>query len=488
MMTRTNNRQISMSQLVGNGYDSFWNFKGRYRLIKGSRNSKKSVIGMGYRIIMDILENKNNNVLVIRQVDATQRQSTFANIVRWLNVMGIANRFKIINNPLKIIYIPTGQIMVFRGMNQPTSLTSITVETGVLSKVYIEEAFEIKGYEDFRKLDGSIRGIAPEGVTYQITMVFNPWNIDSWLYQQFFKGRLEDDYETLLREPYMELVDENYIGDYGKGLYLMINNYKINEFRDKDVYDVAMNELSRRAPDIFKVEGLGMWGNAAGACYPEYSDKLIISRGQANGYQYVDYAIGIDTGLGNGEGKIKKTEEGAIMIRSATSMQLVGLTNDYSKLVSINEYFHTNAGLPSPKTEPQIMEEIIDTIFKWRELYKDHRKLMKGLTYVWVDSADIGFRQGLELMARQKGLYNVYFGSSTKMKIQNRIDIVRLLMAWDEFLISEACPNLSRELKNSRIGAGTAREDINDHAINANEYGWASMIKQLQRWSQFKER
>jgi phage terminase large subunit len=477
-------KKINIYDFIGKGYEKFWNFKGRYRLIKGSRNSKKSVIGMGYRIIMDILENKYNNVLVIRQIDANNRQSTFANVVRWLSIMGIENHFKVINNPLKIMYKPTGQVIIFRGMNQPTSLTSITVETGVLSKVYIEEAFEIKSYDDFRKLDGSIRGVPPPGVYYQLTMIFNPWNIDSWLYTEFFKGRLEDDYDTLMLNPSMEYINDDFIGDYGKGLYLMINNYKINEFRDTSVYDIAMLELSRRAPDIFKVEGLGMWGNAKGSCYPEYSEKLIISRGQANSYNFVDYAIGVDTGLSNGEGRVKRDGD----VRSATTMQLVGLTSDYSKLVCLNEYFYTNAGSPSPKTEPEIMNEIVDTIIKWREVYNSHRKLMKGVTYVWVDSADIGFRQGLELVARQKGLFNVYFGASTKMKIQTRVDIIRLLMAWDEYLISEACPNLIRELKNSRKGEnGDAREDNNDHAINGNEYAWASLIKQLQRWKQFKE-
>jgi hypothetical protein len=40
----------------------------------------------------------------------------------------------------------------------------------VLSKIYIEEAFEIKDYEDFRKIDGSLRGTPPLGVHLQITM------------------------------------------------------------------------------------------------------------------------------------------------------------------------------------------------------------------------------------------------------------------------------------------------------------------------------
>ena len=35
-------RTISIKQLVGGGYDEFWKFKGRYRVCKGSRASKKS--------------------------------------------------------------------------------------------------------------------------------------------------------------------------------------------------------------------------------------------------------------------------------------------------------------------------------------------------------------------------------------------------------------------------------------------------------------
>ena len=144
-----NNNVISIYKLIGKGFENAWNFKGRYRVIKGSRNSKKSVVMMGYRIIMDILENENNNVLVLRQNDRDNRQSTFANIIRWLDVMNVIDQFKITTNVMEITYKPTGQKIVFRGMNNPTGLTSITVSKGVLSKIYIEEAFEIKEYEDF---------------------------------------------------------------------------------------------------------------------------------------------------------------------------------------------------------------------------------------------------------------------------------------------------------------------------------------------------
>ena len=60
-------------------------------------------------------------------------------------------------------------------------------------------------------------------------------------------------------------------------------------------------------------------------------------------------------------------------------------------------------------------------------------------------------------------------------------------MAWGEFLVSEACKNLARELKNSRQGEkGEVREDFDDHAINSNEYAWQPVISRLRRWKEFK--
>ena len=33
---------INIAEIVGRGYAKFWNFKGRYRCLKGGRGSKKS--------------------------------------------------------------------------------------------------------------------------------------------------------------------------------------------------------------------------------------------------------------------------------------------------------------------------------------------------------------------------------------------------------------------------------------------------------------
>ena len=34
----------SLPKLIGKGYRKFWNFRGRYRVLKGGRGSKKSTI------------------------------------------------------------------------------------------------------------------------------------------------------------------------------------------------------------------------------------------------------------------------------------------------------------------------------------------------------------------------------------------------------------------------------------------------------------
>ncbi|MBR2617607.1 MAG: phage terminase large subunit, partial [Clostridia bacterium] len=65
--------------------------------------------------------------------------------------------FKI--SPLEITLKETGQKILFRGFDNPDSITSITVSHGYLCWVWIEEAYQVTNEEEFNKLDFSIRGI-----------------------------------------------------------------------------------------------------------------------------------------------------------------------------------------------------------------------------------------------------------------------------------------------------------------------------------------
>ena len=495
-MEKNNNekQQISVQRCIGKGYNRGWftNCKCRYRIFKGARSTKKSYVMIGYEVLFKILSCPQRNILIIRNTIDANRYSTFTTLCRLINQplddfpsVSFAPYFKINQTSMTIKYKPTGQLILFAGMQDPAKITSTRTPVGYLTDVYIEEAFELEDYDAWRKVDGTIRGKLPPGLFFQITFCLNAWNKNHWLYERFFKDRFEDDLDYLLTHDYMDYIDENFIGDYGKGLYMHISTYKVNEFR-ADYYDEIMEEMRKKVPEIYKVEALGMWGNASGATYPEFNDECIKPRQFINNLEYSCYSIGIDTGLSDGEGKVKKGEN--VRIRSATTMQLVGITRDYNKLIAIDEFFYTNENQLIKKTEPQLMYEIVDTIIEWKERYIQNPILMKGQIYVYVDCADIGFRQGLELVAREKGLFNATFIGSTKMRIQTRVDFSRLIMGMGDYLVSEACANLIREFRNSHKGEkGEAREDIDDHAINANEYAWASIIKKLRRWKDFKE-
>lgn len=500
---------ISMKKLLGGGYTQAWfsNNRCRYRLFCGARSTKKSKVIIGYEPIFKILSDHRRNILIARQNDSDNRQSTFENICGCIIDLGLDNVFQICKNPLTITYKPTGQQIIFRGLNNPTSLNGITFAHGYFTDAYIDEAFEIPTYEDFRKIDGSIRGRLPDDLFFQVTLCFNAWDGDSWLNQEFFANRLEDDYAYLDRDDvtYMDFYDPDFIGPYGVGLYLHKSTYKINEFRDVKSYDAAALEMRRKAPEIYKVEFLGMFGNTMAAVYPEWNESLVKPKQELlnlNGQktQFADFAIGIDTGLSDGQGhvlKVLKNEDPNIKVRAATTMCLRAITSDLNKIITLEEYFHSN----NPKDNfvntddrenvglPEQADRLLSTLIQWIQFYESSGTiLMKGTVYVYVDSADVGFRQTLEVKAREYGLFNFKFIASTKTSIQSRVDFDRLLMAYGDFLVAENCKNYIREIKNARKGTkGEARCDGNDHLLTCAEYAAAPIIPSLRRYKSFKQ-
>ncbi len=488
-------RVLSFAKLIGKGYGNGWfkNCHCRYRVFAGARNTKKSYVIIGLEVLCKILSDPRRNVLIIRNVAGSNKNSTFAVITRLIDTPDINNpeisltsEFNINNSTMRITYKKTGQVIIFDGMSNPEKITSTTVRHGYLTDVYVEEASEITDYDAWRKVDGTIRGDLPDGLFHQITFCLNPWDNDSWIYSHFFKDRLEDNLEYMMHHTYMDYKNENLYIDYGKGLYLHKSNYKINEFRDKDIYDNAMEQLKENAPEIWKVEAMGMWGNTQGATYPELItgiDKIVQPPQIVNTMPYSRYAIGIDTGLSDGQGKVSKNDK----IKSATTMVLSGLSEDCQKLCAIDEYFYSNEKQLISKGAPEIMEEIILKLQMWQDKFRCDDVLMQGIVPIYVDNADIGFRQGLTYLANSKGLYNFKFMPSTKIPIHIRVRYIRLIMGFSELVISKNCKNLIRELKSARGGKkNKVREDGNDHAINGWEYSWVSLYKRQIRYSSFK--
>lgn len=237
-----------LPEIVGKGYKEFWHFKGRYRVCKGSRASKKSKTEALW-LIWNLMKYDQANALVVRQVYSTLKDSCYTELKWAINRLGVAHKWRCKESPLEMTYKPTGQKIYFRGLDDPLKLTSITVEHGYLCFVWVEEAYQIVNEKDFDTLNESIRGyIPPEtGLFKQITLTFNPWSRTHWLKKRFFDCEPDDD------------------------ILAMTTNYMCNEWLD-DADRKVFERMKVENPERYKTAGLGDWGMEGISFFPEFSE------------------------------------------------------------------------------------------------------------------------------------------------------------------------------------------------------------------------
>ena len=238
--------KIYLPDVVGKGYKEYWNCKKRYRVCKGSRASKKSkTTALWY--IYNIMKYKNANLLVVRKTYRTLKDSCYTELKWAIHRLGVDAFFSCTQSPLEITYIPTGQKIYFRGLDDPLKVTSITVDVGSLCWLWIEEAYEINSEADFDMLNESIRGEVQDGLFKQVTLTFNPWNDRHWLKRKFFDN---PDKDTLA----------------------MTTNYTCNEWLDEADLQV-FETMKEKNPRRYQVAGLGNWGIVDGLVYENWKEQ-----------------------------------------------------------------------------------------------------------------------------------------------------------------------------------------------------------------------
>lgn len=284
--------KMLLPEIVGRGYKTFWNFRGRYRVVKGSRASKKSkTTALWY--IYNIMKHKGANLLVVRKTYRTLKDSCFTELKWAVKRLKVEHLWIFKESPLEATYIPTGQKIYFRGLDDPLKVTSITVDVGVLCWMWIEEAYEVMKEEDFDMLDESIRGECPEGLWKQITITFNPWNERHWLKHRFFDELTGHDAEG---KP-IYAPRKKPISDDGE-ILAITTNYLINEWLDKA--DIAVFErMKRNNPRRYAVAGLGGWGIVDGLIYENWKEESFALEDIQNKHADLKSAFGLDFGYTN---------------------------------------------------------------------------------------------------------------------------------------------------------------------------------------------
>ena len=261
----------NLPQIIGKGYATYWNYKGRYKVVKGGRGSKKSTTTALW-IIYKMMQYPLANTLVIRRVFNTHKDSTYTQLKWASNVLGVSHLWKFSKSPLEATYVPTGQKILFRGLDDPMSITSITVEHGHLCWCWFEEAFQIMNEDDFNKVDMSIRGELPQGYFKQIMLSFNPWSEKHWLKKRFFDVKDDD-------------------------ILAITTNYTCNEFLGSDDKKL-FEKMKINNPRRYNIEGLGNWGIAEGLVYDNF-EELEFNIDEIKKRRNVKSAFGLDFGYTN---------------------------------------------------------------------------------------------------------------------------------------------------------------------------------------------
>ncbi len=349
--------KIYLPDIVGKGYRQYWNFKGRFRICKGSRASKKSKT-TALNFIVRMMQYKGSNLLVVRKTYATLKDSCFTELIWAIETLGVSTYWDFKLSPLEITYLPTNQKIYFRGLDDPLKITSITTQKGFLCWLWIEEAYEIDKEEDFEVLQESIRGKVDKDLFKQITLTFNPWNEKHWIKKRFFDCEKDDD------------------------ILAVTTNYLVNEWLDDA--DIKMFEkMKKNNPRRYQVAGLGEWGVSEGLVYENFFEKdFNIEHIKAK--ENISTIFGLDFGYTNDPTALfcgmvdTKLKE----IYVFDELYKKGLTNFkiYDELLKMG---YAKEVIVADSAEPKSIQELRDLgIYKIRGAKKGKDSLNNGIQYI----------------------------------------------------------------------------------------------------------
>ncbi len=150
------------SDLRRGGHTHYW--------LKGGRGSTKSSF-ISVEIILGIMRDENANAVAIRKVKDNLRTSVYNQLLWAIDILGVSELWRETLSPMELVYIPTGQRILFRGADKPQKIKSTKVQKGYIKYIWYEELAEFGGMTEIRSINQSLmRG----GDGFVIFYSYNP--------------------------------------------------------------------------------------------------------------------------------------------------------------------------------------------------------------------------------------------------------------------------------------------------------------------------
>lgn len=124
--------------------------------MKGGRGSTKSSF-ISLCVVILVVAHPFANAVVVRRVGNTLRDSVYEQICWAISALGLERWFLCKVSPMEIVYLPTGQRIVFRGLDDPLKLKSTKFRKGYCAVLWFEELDQIAGWAQVSSVIKSLR-------------------------------------------------------------------------------------------------------------------------------------------------------------------------------------------------------------------------------------------------------------------------------------------------------------------------------------------
>ena len=198
-----------------------FDYSNRYEVYYGRAGSGKSVF-ITQKILCKACTSKRK-VLVIRKYATTLKDSVFQLFIDQLKKWKIY-KFCKVNMSTYTITLPNESVLLFKGLDDPEKIKSITD----ITDIWCEECSELS-LDEFTQLDLRLRA---QSGNLQIFVSFNPVSKQNFVYQKWFANGAPDN------------------------TFVLHTTYKDNKFLPKEYID-ALLEKQKSNPTYYKIYALG---------------------------------------------------------------------------------------------------------------------------------------------------------------------------------------------------------------------------------------
>ncbi len=181
--------------VVNHDYNNYW--------MEGGRGSTKSSF-IAICIVILVVTFPWANATIVRRFSNTLRDSVYQQMLWAIAALGLDRYFKASLSPLEIVYKPTGQRIVFRGLDDPLKSKGAVFKHGYNAIQWFEELDQCRSWED---VSSALKSYRRGGDIFWSFYSYNPpKTLWSWVNQKALEMRAKPD-SIVNHSTYLDVID-----------------------------------------------------------------------------------------------------------------------------------------------------------------------------------------------------------------------------------------------------------------------------------------